>query len=820
MDTLHFLLMILLISILKVHSKQDNGLCSDLLKRYTDRGFLTNEERTSYCFGGCGFLDVNCNAHTKSETIAALDFVATVGTVAFKRVDNFLTDFSEVEFDNAHAQGAGLDDAVVSTITDVVFRSWSAPLALIPILLNQWKQQHYLTSTFLLLGFVILSMLGLSPPAIGVHNCLVTMLCLVHPANSVYLIESTWTVIGILCMSFVTFVPDFTMQIAILFSSIVGYFGYLYWLFFTKRSGANAAVFVVISQMFVLMEQLTHIRTMYGNETLGAMALQMGLNTVLPVGTSRYFIVNIIKLAAKITLRLDMSMYKPVAFAMLYMLQVIMFFGFRASIGGYYLYVLRYKFDATSIREGLLVYTIDWYGPFRCLFRLCFRYERMNMRRLFYAIVGIVLGYYEWCAAYEFAMLRIAVSTIDIIFTQSLYGRTTHYLEFQVDFLQSAYPHPNALPWISLSELHEISRFCGHLYANKAGGTVRGIGVALKSGGSNMLYCVSHVVKDSSLIKFMNIVVGSPDFRKLTKADDPMVAMKIKGLPEEPPVVELLTKDEAFLVKNLVFINANGEERFLCVVPHWKLSGAKLHASVNLKKGDSGGPCFAVLQSGELRLCGAVSSGNPRSGGGNIIAFCYHDGEPGANSSDDDSLGSVSQFNKVRRDSKIHDGAATLKEFTWRVNKFLKENRDDILSMRDWPIHFKWEDMDEKEDVVIERMINNEDDTEGRRDDEKGKDEGDDDVNQEGNKPKKKRRVKSSNKDRAARKRNFYCKMKELRTLLMFTHTNEDAKVIFNAVMMGNTPEVDDHAHIQYYEYANAGGKHSWYTVIDDDGDI
>lgn len=818
MDTLHFLFVILLISVLGVHSKQDNVLCSDVLKRYKERGFLTNEERASYCFGGCGFLDVNCNANKQGEA-AALRYLADAGSIAFKRMDIFLTDFSEADFDNAHSQGDGLDAIIVSTIYDVIYRTWSAPLALIPILLNQWKHQHFVISTLLLTGFVILSMLGLSPPAIGAHNCLVTLLCLIHPANSTYLIESTWTVIGILCLSFVTFIPDFFTQIGILFVSIAGYFGYLYWIFFTKRAGANAAVFVVISQMFVLMEQLTHIRTMYANDMLGAMALQMSLNTVLPVGTSRYFMVNVIKLAAKITLKLDMLMYKPIAFAFLYVLQVVMFLGFRASIGGYYLYVLRYRFDATSLQSGFLVYVIDWYGPYRCLFRLCFRYERMNMRRLFYALVGIVLGYYEWCAAYEFALLRIAVSTVDSIFTQSLYGRTTHYLEFQVDFLQSAYPHPGALPWVSLSELHEISRFCGYLYANKAGRTVRGIGVALCSGGSNMLYCVSHVVKDATLIKFQDIVVGCPDFRKLTKADDPMVAMKIKGLPEEPPAVELLTRDEAFLVKNLVFINANDKERFLCVVPHWKLSGAKLHASVNLKKGDSGGPCFAVLQSGELRLCGVVSSGNPRAGGGNIIAFCYHDGEPGANSSDDDSLGSVAQFNRIRRDSKIHDGAATLKEFTWRVNKFLKENCDDIHSMRDWPIHFTWDDMDEKEDIVIDRMMKMEDDTESKRD-EHGADDGHGDDNQEGNKPKKKGRAKSNYKERAARKRNFYYRMKELRTLLMFTHTANDAKTIFNAVMKGNTPEVDDHAHVQYYEYTNAGGKHSWYTVIDDDGDI
>merc|ERR1712154_713009 len=90
-------------------------------------------------------------------------------------------------------------------------------------------------------------------------------------------------------------------------------------------------------------------------------------------------------------------------------------------------------------------------------------------------------------------------------------------------------------------------------------------------------------------------------------------------------------------IETLVFINYNEKHgNTVCFVPHFRLHRGLLYATVDLDYGDSGGPCFAVLNSGSVRYCGAVSKGNGNDGGGNIISIVTRLPEVKYDSSDDE----------------------------------------------------------------------------------------------------------------------------------------------------------------------------------------
>jgi len=284
--------------------------------------------------------------------------------------------------------------------------------------------------------------------------------------------------------------------------------------------------------------------------------------------------------------------------------------------------VLRYKTDFMSLAAGFFVYSADFFGPVSCFGRLAFGYEKMNPRRATYLFVAVVLTVSECFYAREFAVYRAVMSFFDIVVFKSRYGRMAHYLSVDIDFMQAAFPHSGAPPWTAMDVLMHLSEYTSILVAkDKAGKTVRGLGVVLNSAGATLLYSVRHVVADAALATFKTVQYSSPEFNKVTQSKDPLMAMKI-ATDLEAPDIELLTKTEAFDVQQLVFINCSmDDKRFICFVPEFEIRLGELQAVVNLRKGDSGGPCFAVLGSGIMRLCGVVSRGKPRGGGGNIISF-------------------------------------------------------------------------------------------------------------------------------------------------------------------------------------------------------
>jgi len=314
--------------------------------------------------------------------------------------------------------------------------------------------------------------------------------------------------------------------------------------------------------------------------------------------------------------------------------------------------------------------------------------------------------------------------------------------------------------------------------------TLSGMAVALESGGRAMLYTVAHVALNCEMFKFGDLTVSSPEFRKLTDGSDPMIAMKVEL--EDAPSVELLTQDEAFRVSHLAFVNESGGDKYVAIIPKFNIFAGKLHAAVNLKKGDSGGPCFAVLDDGEIRLCGVVSQGNPRSGGGNIISFCYHSGELSVDSSDDESLGSVRQFNSVRRvrfasDNPDDDRYDAYKE----LEGMIKGETLLLERLKEWKTTIKWGDLTMSDDDLVS-YLHNENYVDNKRD-EDDPDYDDDD----GDKRKrfKKKDHKRRSKDKAFRKRaGGMARLLAMR--LERVYSKNDSKVIFETLMSGNIPQL------------------------------
>merc|ERR1712161_5901 len=235
----------------------------------------------------------------------------------------------------------------------------------------------------------------------------------------------------------------------------------------------------------------------------------------------------------------------------------------------------------------------------------------------------------------------------------------------------------------------------------------------------------------AELVKFSDgSSIANPDFRSVSPGVDPITAMKYTR-PDHNDVlckVNLLKVAEINQVASLEFVNTDADnEKYTCSVPTFTVVNSKLNAAVNLRHGDSGGPVFAVMVDGTMRLCGVISGGNPREGGGNIISFCYH---------------SEAVIENADEDTVAHELVAA-----------------ELAAELEW---------------------------------------GRDEDHREGHTTKRKR-VKSSHKDKAARKRTLnLCKL--LWEKLKQVYSRKDARIIFDVIMRGNVPTLSNRDYIQGVE--------------------
>jgi hypothetical protein len=786
----------------KVHTFNCNdystssGVCKDIAKRYADRGWMLEGDKLQYCSNSCDFSS-NIVCHTYVESKDAR---------------------SNMLYESFHS----LVDAIVlgnTTVVDIDFNIdkatrevwlnmfyWVAPalLSLIPPMLNQHKFNHVLVTTLFLMVNIVLSFFAV-PWSITFHNVVVSLLAHVHSSNSTQLAESLWTLVCMVVVFLGVFVVNPVAQVGVMFITIFGVIGLLYNTFFVKRGAHNSQVLVLMFQLWIMVDLLHYTVDLYAIESLGGAAFAMVLNCIIPNKNNTYWLSNAVFYSRTITMHMKkLALHRVLIFMIGMTFQFVLTLLFRACLGAYCLITLRYRFDGQSIGHGLIAYFCDFFGPSRSLWRLLFKYESFNTRRLFYGVIGMIMLILEFNHCREVFILRFIASFVDRIFIGSSYQKSMKYLGCDIK-MQVAFPQRDALPWMNIDLLQSIARTTKSLFVTrKDGKMVKGFACALSVNGRSMLYTVKHVIKDAQSVQFGSFLYNRK-FEALTGGDDPVVYLRQDDIVG--PSVPIITQDEVHRIVSVASINVHEEGEgaeaiqtsFVCLSTKFHIKDKQLFATISLKKGDSGGPVFAILDDGEIRFAGTVSSGRHDQGGGNIFSFACSHCSAELESSDDDEpneLVSASYFNK-RRSHDANIGFHESEEYKAKleVMDFIRSSDFDSLTSycKEYGVTaFDFTNANTEEDILLNHndigLVAARAELEEQM--EQGRRPPDDNVKEyeEEFKQKKKNRVKNWKKERANKKRRFIGLSKTYIAKLLGSYERSLAATIFYESLRGGVP--------------------------------
>jgi len=777
------------------------AVCKKLKIAYAKKGFISMSERTQLCKYACSGFPIDCSF--KSQTYESYDFMGELESW----IGRLLSGEAEISKDSEI-----LTEGMVDAWYSMSAGNLAILLSVIPVFLNQWKYYNYWIAVAMCFAYALTHLFFSFGVAITVHNCGIAVLCAVVPSGSPVLTEGLIGMVLQIGLVTAAFTTDYASQVVLFTMGFIGYFLAIYYCFFIRRQGANAGVVILILQSFVMAERIEFARNMFGITTNAQVIFEMSFNAIIPLGDSRYFGKNASDIALRIMRYLEIDSMVHIQMVALVAAQMFMLAIFRAALGAFYIHSLRYSFDASSLLRGAWIYSIDAFGGPRALVRMFFGYEPVDPRRLMYGLVGSVLLWGEAVGAYGLFLFRVGCSLSDIMVFRTTLGRAMHYLDFNVDFMQAAYSQDGAPPYVSLKMINDIANNVGIVFVEQSGRTKRGMGVLLRSANRTMLYSVKHVVDRAKMVTFLGESTSDPDFRAVGAGDDPIMAMKYEG---DAVQVDMLSIEEVDDVKQLIFVNVVVDDawevldRVTCVVPKFTLRNGKLYAAVNLRKGDSGGPCFATLSDGTVRFCGVVSQGNPRGGGGNIVSICYASDMLGGNSSDEESVGhgrTPKQFNAVRRRHFSSQDADKVRYDNARhLNRFLVTSQDtwDYCASIDGEC-LAWEDVRDPEQATEDYCDAR---TQRDGDEEQPGVDGHEEPPPDAERKKRKRDQKRRNKDKAVRKRNHYNhaqRCARLREILVSVYSDVDAENIYTAIVRsGAVPKLDGDHFISYADGKN-----------------
>lgn len=605
--------------------------CMHLKEKYK-RGFLTAHERSEYCMFSCDFLKVSCMKRDIKTSRSWLNVE--------KYILSLLDDTAELP-DIIE----DLTDETLESWNEVFFHQWSIFLCIVPIVANQFKYYNFWGAICFLFGFLLLHATELIPWDIAVHNIAISFICIVGGAGSTVVYESLVSTIIMLICLYCCFVSSIYVQLIAVCMILVGFCALLYLSFYQSKGRATLNMLMLLIQVYLLYCQVDYLRQTFAESSLVGVMIEICLNAIVPNGTRKFWYLNAVRLTISFVSKLSvLTISKPLIFLAVFIVQFCLFLGFRAFFGAFCLYVLRYKFTFESIVCGLYVYLSDFFGSLRCIFRILFNFERINAKRVCYALGSLFLLYREITYAREFAFIRFMISSFDAVFVQSSYYKASHYLELNVNFMRKEFPQQGSMPWLSISLLDKLARFTSIVKIKTRNGYRKGVGCVLRFKETKpMLVTVDHIVNTANSLFFKGKRHVINELRKLGEDDDPVVCFNLFGDEfSEAPVVDILSPLEYEFIDTLVFINCDEYgESTVCFVPEFKKIGNNFFATVDLDYGDSGGPCFAVLKSGAIRYCGAVSKGNSNGGGGNIVSLVNRPFKVEYDSSDDEMTESL-----------------------------------------------------------------------------------------------------------------------------------------------------------------------------------
>lgn len=608
----------------KITSKE---VCVGLEKHYRIEWSIYGERRQAYCMHECAFLPTDICAVISDTTTIPFFHIDTAKLFADVGVylEEVFNDTRKVPYPTGD-----VSPQTWRTWCEVTKYAATLSLSLIPVLINQWKQINFWGSIGFAIAFMLIGFYMGASTTITTYNMFISALCLMAGPNSSYLIDSMWPVGVMFIMVCTALVGDPIWQMAMTFLIMLFFIGMVYWTFYSKKQGMSVAVVLSIYQVMILSDLLDFLRRTYSCSSLGHTVLEMVVNSVIPYSNDGFLYVRWFQLAILATNRVS-ALHSVLGMLGFVFIQCLGFILVRAALGSFYLYSMRYKLCFSNMLHGIAIYGVDCFGPFYCGWRMITRIEVASARRTAYVAVGCLATIWEFRFAKEWFVVRLIVSLTDIFWVHSFYGKTMHFLSCNIDFMQARFPQDGTPSVFAMEFLARLSKYTKVLHATRRNGESKGVGVIVKNKGSQMLYTIQHVVDKTLSIKYDERIFASPTFDALTRGADPVVAMAVTGF-DDAPSIELLGCREIPFIRCLMFMATRDDECIVSMIENTKWSicneGATIKVSLDLQKGDSGAPVFAALEDGNLRYCGAVSGGNNRTNGGNMVSFVTRLDEP------------------------------------------------------------------------------------------------------------------------------------------------------------------------------------------------
>jgi hypothetical protein len=786
-------------------------LCNRIREGYVELGFLDRTARSNYCTLGCDFIrHLQCLSETPSRP-----FFADLLEKLWKRMDGF-------DEDNFFSDEGQLIDARIWAIwMDSLRNSFMILFCVVPVFLNQCGLANRWTAGFSLLFLWAAEYLGFSSSAITMNNAAIVCLSAIHGVASTMMPIYMMMTFGSLFAAWTTYLTGAVMQVAATCAILVGYGWFIKEAFFTPGKGSNVgAAVIVLAQMFILTEQVEIANASLGLASYGSMLIEYVVGSFSPCGASSWYLINSYYMTQRLVSRTvadEFHLNHNVLVLLGVFFQCVMFVFSRASLGAYYLYTLRCRFEFNALALGLWTYLIDVTGPVTAAYRQAF-FEMRDYRRMLYAGFGLSMLWIEFKSAYGFFLLRIVFTLLDRVFIHSVYGRMTHYLS-DVDFgpsfphevaerIKSYVPDDEGCPalvkrtWSAEDKLYALERSIDKLVAIKEGGEEAvGVGLLLKGleSGKGMLYAAQEMFDGARQLRFRTQVVED------LVTPSPLAGTKSSSMPcSVPSKIDLkpIVQGELSMISHLVCLSRRSDCDDVpdgCnVVQHhiekWKVDKetGSLSVSVRLEDWELGGPLIGVLRSGEVRFAGVVRRDGSRLG--NTVSMVLFqrsedDMDPDGNSTIS-SRGAAGRRTKLDQSGSDHSSSFSGPRYD-AYREFmdaLAANKKLMEELSEWPSHLShsnFPDCDSRVNEIVEELKKKADKPptiRGKEGNHDGFDDGGYDV---GPGPGRTGRRKNWRRDRAAIKRGAEFGHK-LRLLLARIYSDADANVIFDYVMEGH----------------------------------
>lgn len=640
-------------------AKDKKKICTKLHEKTEKRGFLTHHDMERACDCLCDevrSVDKCDPSEKKSDSIRGKN----------------LLDWALDE------DGAQIDEDIMDTWYILLKRMIPLLLAFVPLFIRVRFEFSFVAAISCFVGFLAI---GLATDISTIQFIYLGSVCFacVIASGKIGVIPEViggLSVIGFfICVCFLT--DDF-VQLFVAIGVVATYFMWLYKTFVSRNPGAVSSTIVAVMTMVVMVEQIHELRVDYRLNTLGMHIFELVLNSVVPTGDSHWFARNGLKLSAS-TAHKIVDMYPDhrdneiSIFLLIGICELFAAFAVRSCFGMFVLISMKYKFSIDNVMSGFMIYMTDVFGGVIYLFRVIFSLERKDSKRVVYSIIGLVVITYEVIYAWDILMLRLVLLVIDRLVFQTNFGRVPKYLSMDMD--SADFPQRDSLHWAFFDQLMDLSTSVVRITAKDSMKREQysGQGFIRKEGRKYFLMSVKHVIDNMDAICFAGQTICNPRVYKYqTCANDSVCSLRVSD-ESKGSEVTLLDQNEMDQVSCLVFLTLTKDDRVKqCVISQFSFDrNGVLKCAINLSRGDSGSPVFALVGLDKIRYAGCVSSGSYDCVSGNWISsvVAYDDRE---GRMDDDSSDYSSDDGKDHRHVSFQNLSKTRaekREFCKKINQ-------------------------------------------------------------------------------------------------------------------------------------------------------